>query len=111
MKFIETLREGERINEIYLCKFKQAALTKSGKPYDNVISYAVIISVSLFFSVILAKLVGGMLPLAAKKRGTDFPHLLVIDLGSEQTVNALDYLPRAEQGAPGSIKQLRVFVY
>ncbi len=45
------------------------------------------------------------------QRGTGFPHLLVIDLGSEQTVNALDYLPRAEQGAPGSIKQLRVFVY
>ncbi len=37
MKYIETLREGERINEIYLCKFKQAALTKAGKPYDNVI--------------------------------------------------------------------------
>ena len=45
------------------------------------------------------------------QRGTNFPHLLVIDLGSEQTVKALDYLPRAEQGAPGSIKQLRVFVY
>ena len=45
------------------------------------------------------------------QRGTDFPHLLVIDLGSEQTVNALDYLPRAEHGAPGSIMQLRVFVY
>lgn len=44
-------------------------------------------------------------------RGTNFPHLLVIDLGSEQTVNALEYLPRAEQGAPDSIKQLRVFVY
>ena len=37
MKFIETLRDGERINEIYLCKSKQAALTKSGKPYDNVL--------------------------------------------------------------------------
>lgn len=37
MKYIETLREGERINEIYLCKHKQAALTKAGKPYDNVI--------------------------------------------------------------------------
>lgn len=37
MKYIESLREGERINEIYLCKFKQAALTKAGKPYDNVI--------------------------------------------------------------------------
>ena len=45
------------------------------------------------------------------QRGTDFPHLLVIDLGSEQTVNALEYLPRAEHGAPGSIMQLRVFVY
>lgn len=37
MKYIETLREGERINEIYLCKVKQSALTKAGKPYDSVI--------------------------------------------------------------------------
>ena len=37
MKYISTLREGERINEIFLCKSKQTAMTKSGKPYDNVI--------------------------------------------------------------------------
>lgn len=37
MKYIETLREGERINEIYLCKVKQSAMTKAGKPYDNLI--------------------------------------------------------------------------
>ena len=37
MKYIEALREGERINEIYLCKAKMSALTKAGKPYDNVI--------------------------------------------------------------------------
>lgn len=37
MRFIETLQEGERISEIYLCKFKQSALTKAGKPYENVI--------------------------------------------------------------------------
>ena len=37
MKYIETLREGERINEIYLCKVKQSALTKAGKPYDSLI--------------------------------------------------------------------------
>ena len=37
MKYISTLREGERINEIFLCKSKQPAMTKSGKPYDNVI--------------------------------------------------------------------------
>ena len=43
--------------------------------------------------------------------GTALPHLLVIDLGTTQTVTALDYLPRAEQGAPGSLKDLQVFVY
>jgi beta-galactosidase len=45
------------------------------------------------------------------ERGASTPHLLVIDLGSEQTVSALEYLPRAEQGAPGSIKNFRVFLY
>ena len=39
------------------------------------------------------------------------PHLLVIDLGEEQTITALEYLPRMEQGAPGSVKGYRVFVY
>ncbi|WP_276893236.1 beta-galactosidase [Hallella bergensis] len=43
--------------------------------------------------------------------GSGFPHLLVIDLGSQQTVSALDYLPRAEQSAPGSIKDVRIFMY
>ena len=39
------------------------------------------------------------------------PHLLVIDLGSKQTVSALEYLPRAEQGAPGSVKEFKVYIY
>ena len=33
MRYIETLREGERINEIYLCKNKQPSVTKAGKPF------------------------------------------------------------------------------
>lgn len=37
MKYIELLREGERVNEVFLCKHKQAAVTKNGKPYENVI--------------------------------------------------------------------------
>lgn len=37
MRYIETLREGERICDVYLVKSKASALTKSGKPYDNVI--------------------------------------------------------------------------
>ena len=45
------------------------------------------------------------------EKGAAAPHLIVIDLGSVQTVKALEYLPRAEQGAPGSVKNFRVFVY
>ena len=37
MHYIETLREGERINEIFLCKNKQSAMTKNGKPYESLI--------------------------------------------------------------------------
>ena len=41
------------------------------------------------------------------EKGASAPHLLVIDLGSEQTVRGLEYLPRAEQGAPGSVKNFK----
>ena len=44
-------------------------------------------------------------------KGAELPHLMVIDLGSEQTISGIDYLPRAEQGAPGSIKDYEIFVY
>ncbi|MCM1387702.1 MAG: HD domain-containing protein [Bacillus sp. (in: Bacteria)] len=37
MKYIKDYKEGDRISDIYLCKYKQAAVTKNGKPYDNVI--------------------------------------------------------------------------
>ena len=37
MKYITSLREGERISEVYLCKSKQTLMTKNGKPYDSVI--------------------------------------------------------------------------
>jgi len=37
MKYIKDFHEGDRINDIYLCKHKQSAVTKTGKPYDNVI--------------------------------------------------------------------------
>lgn len=37
MKYIKDYNEGDRISDIYLCKHKQSAVTKNGKPYDNVI--------------------------------------------------------------------------
>lgn len=37
MKYIENFRESDNINDVYLVKHKQAAVTKNGKPYENVI--------------------------------------------------------------------------
>ena len=45
------------------------------------------------------------------EKGASAPHLLVIDLGSEQSVKAIEYLPRAEQGAPGSVKDFKIYIY
>jgi 3'-5' exoribonuclease len=36
MKYIESLRPNMQINEVYLCKSKQQAMTKAGRPYENV---------------------------------------------------------------------------
>ncbi len=37
MRYIDSFREGDKINDIYLCKHRQSATAKNGKPYDNVI--------------------------------------------------------------------------
>ena len=37
MRFINTLREGDTIRSIYLCKTKRSAETRNGKAYDNLI--------------------------------------------------------------------------
>ena len=37
MKYLKDYREGDRVDAIYLCKFKQSAVTKNGKPYETVI--------------------------------------------------------------------------
>lgn len=37
MKYLKDYRDGDRVHEVYLCKHKQAAVTKNGKTYLNVI--------------------------------------------------------------------------
>lgn len=44
-------------------------------------------------------------------KGIPFPHVLVIDMGKENSVSGIEYLPRAEKGAPGSIKSYKVYLY
>ena len=43
--------------------------------------------------------------------GAALPHLLVIDLGSNHSISGIDYLPRAEEGAPSNIKDYEIFIY
>lgn len=37
MKYIKDYKESDKMFDVYLCKHKQSAVTKNGKPYDNVI--------------------------------------------------------------------------
>ena len=37
MKYIESIHEGENISDVYLIKQKTSAVTKNGKPYENMI--------------------------------------------------------------------------
>lgn len=37
MKYIKDYKEGDRVFDIYLCKYKQSAVTKNGKCFENVI--------------------------------------------------------------------------
>ncbi len=43
--------------------------------------------------------------------GDDGKHVIVIDLGETTVLTGFEYLPRAEQGAPGSIKDYRIYLY
>ena len=44
------------------------------------------------------------------EKEANFPHLCIVDMGKEMTISAFEYLPRAEQGAPGSVKGIKFFV-
>ena len=43
-------------------------------------------------------------------KGASMPHRLTIDLGAVQTITGIELLPRAEQGAPYSLKDYRVYI-
>lgn len=44
------------------------------------------------------------------EKSANFPHLGIVDMGKEVTISAFEYLPRAEQGAPGSVKGFKLYV-
>ena len=42
--------------------------------------------------------------------GEQFPHRIVIDLGAEHDITAVEYLPCMEEGAPHSIKDYKIYL-
>lgn len=87
-------KDGKRINrEPWRAKFADSEDTDNG---NNTADKVYDLQESTYWSTV---------------KGTGFPHLLVIDLGSKQDITGIEYLPRAEQGAPGSVKDYKVFIY
>ena len=43
-------------------------------------------------------------------KGVKFPHMVMIDLGRPVTLTAIQYLPRMEPGAPGALKNFKVYL-
>ncbi len=39
-----------------------------------------------------------------------FPHYVVVDLGEAYSISAIQYLPRMDSGAPGAIRNFRIYV-
>ncbi len=118
MKFIETLREGEHVSEVYLCKQKQTYLTKAGKPYDSLILQdrtgtldAKIWDVGSpgiedFDSLDYVYVVGDITSFQGKIQMNVRRAKRVSDSG----LNAADYLPVSDKDIPQMYRQLTDYI-
>ncbi len=118
MRYIETLREGERISEVYLCRQKQTFLTKAGKPYDSltlqdktgtldakiwdVNSNGIESFDSLDYVYIMGDVTSfqGKLQLNVKR----------VKRVEADAVNAVDYLPVSEHDIPQMYRELTSYI-
>ncbi|MCD8365424.1 MAG: HD domain-containing protein [Clostridiales bacterium] len=118
MRYIETLREGERISEVYLCRQKQTFLTKAGKPYDSLLlqdktgtldakiwdvnSNGIEDFDSLDYLYIMGDVTSfqGKLQLNIKR----------VKRVEESSVNAVDYLPVSEHDIPQMYRELIAYI-
>ncbi|MCC8151070.1 MAG: HD domain-containing protein [Lachnospiraceae bacterium] len=118
MRYIETLREGERISEVYLCRQKQTFLTKAGKPYDSLLlqdktgtldakiwdvnSNGIEDFDSLDYLYIMGDVTSfqGKLQLNIKR----------VKRVEESSVNAVNYLPVSEHDIPQMYRELTAYI-
>lgn len=118
MKYIETFRESDRVAGVYLCKLRRPAVTKNGKPYENIVlqdKTGIIdakiwepnsIGIGDFDALDYIEIVGdvtifnGALQLNIKKAIKAY----------EGQYDPADYLPVSEKSIDGMFKELLGFV-
>ena len=118
MKFIQEFFEGCRVSGIYLCKHKQAAVTKNGKPYENIIlqdKTGVMdgkiwdpnsLGIDDFDALDYIDVVGDVTSFA----GAMQLNIKRVRKAAEDEYNPADYLPVSENSTDDMYSQLRAFI-
>ena len=118
MRFLNELHEGDRINGIYLCKQKQSAVTKNGKPYENIIlqdKTGVMdgkiwdpnsLGIDDFDALDYIDVVGDVTSFA----GAMQLNIKRVRKAAEDEYNPADYLPVSENSTDDMYSQLKAFI-
>lgn len=118
MRYIDTLREGDRISEVYLCRQKQTFMTKAGKPYDSLIlqdktgtldgkiwdvnSNGIAEFEALDYILVMGDVISfqGNLQLNIKR----------VQKVNSSDVNSADYLPVSQKNIPQMYEELTAYI-
>ena len=118
MRFLNELHEGDRINGIYLCKQKQSAVTKNGKPYENIILQDKTgimdgkiwdpnsLGIDDFDALDYIDVVGDVTSFA----GAMQLNIKRVRKAAEDEYDPADYLPVSENSTDDMYSQLRAFI-
>ena len=118
MRFLNELHEGDRINGIYLCKQKQSAVTKNGKPYENIILQDKTgimdgkiwdpnsLGIDDFDALDYIDVMGDVTSFA----GAMQLNIKRVRKASEDEYNPADYMPTTEKSVDGMYEQLTEFI-
>mgnify|MGYP000736047406 CR=1 FL=1 len=118
MRFLNELHEGDRINGIYLCKQKQSAVTKNGKPYENIIlqdkpeswmarsGIRILFGIDDFDALDYIDVVGDVTSFA----GAMQLNIKRVRKAAEDEYDPAGYLPVSENSTDDMYSQLRAFI-
>ena len=118
MRFLNEFHEGDRINGIYLCKKKQSAVTKNGKPYENIILQDKTgimdgkiwdpnsLGIDDFDALDYIDVVGDVTSFA----GAMQLNIKRVRKAAEDEYDPADYLPVSENSTDDMYSQLRAFI-